>query len=149
MAFSMHVFQTQGLAVARCDGLVLESEIHAAIDFSFEVWHMQPGTDRLVLVEPTADLGGIDAEALHRIHEHVFDLSGQHAAPAFRSVLVTPSPFHRPVAELYKAIWDSHRLPAVDFWVVTTPEEAARLLGFPKGFALLGRLPPGAPWPER
>lgn len=149
MAFKFDVFETQGLAVARCDGRVLEAEIHEAIAFSFEKLRIPPGIDRLVLVDPTADLAAIDAEALHRIHDHVFDLSGRDAAPAFRSVLVTPSPFHRPIAELYKAIWDSHRLPGVEFWVMTTPDEAARLLGFPEGFALLGRLPPSVPWAGR
>ncbi len=129
MAFAIKLDEARRLAVAHCDGQVLESEIHEAIDFSFDLARLPDGIDRIVLVEPTADLRALDAEVLHRIQERMLERSSPAGAPAFRSVLVTPSPFHRPIAELYKAIWDSHRLPGVEFWVVATPEEAARVLG--------------------
>ena len=142
MAVTIETYETQGLAVARCEGAVLEFEILEAVDFSFQTRRMPLGIDRIAYVAPTADLRALDADALYRIQAHVFDLSGGDGIPAFRSVLVTPSPFHRPIAELYKAIWDSHRLPGVEFSVVTTPEEAARHLRLTQGRELLMRLAP-------
>ena len=145
MPISIHVHDTQRLAVARCDGVVLEAEIHDAVRFSFEVERVPGGIDRIVFVEPTADLRALDADALHRVQAHVLQLSGgPDALPAFRSVLVNPSPFHRPIAELYKAIWDSYRLPGVEFAVVTTLAEATRLLGLPVGPAWTPQLLSGA-----
>lgn len=144
MPFAFTVYEDQGLAVAHCTGLVRESEIHEAIDFSFTVARMPAEIDRVCGVEPTANLRELSAEALHRIQVHMAQKSGgsDGAGPAFRSVLVTPSPFHRPIAELYKAIWDSQHLPEVELWVVRTPEEAVRLLGLSQASALLVHLPP-------
>jgi hypothetical protein len=143
MPISIHVHDALRLAVARCDGVVFEAEIHDAIRFSFEVEQMPGGIDRIVFIEPTADLRALDADALHRVQAHVFRLSGgPDALPAFRSVLVNPSPFHRPIAELYKAIWDSYQLPGVEFAVATTLDEGARLLGLPSSSAALLGLRP-------
>jgi hypothetical protein len=137
MPILIQVHKSERLAVACCSGIVHEREVHEAIEFSFEVERVPGGVDRIVLTEPTADLGALDAEALHRIQSHVFRKGGAEATAPFRSILVTPSPFHRPLAELYKAIWDSYRLPGVEFLVVTTLDEGARLLGLPPSSALL------------
>jgi hypothetical protein len=145
MPFFIHAFEALGLAVGRSEGRVLESEIKDAIDFAFGPGRLPLGVDRIVYVEPTADLREIDSDTLHRIQAHIMQQTGvpDGKLSAFRSILVAPSPFHRPIVELYKAIWDSHRLPGVEFSVVTTIAETARLLALPKGSALLVRPPTG------
>jgi hypothetical protein len=138
MPFTVDLYETDNLAVAHCDGLVLENEIHDAIEFSFTSEGAPGGIDRVVRVEPTADLRELDAEALHRIQSHVFRAGhARGSLSAFRSVLIAPSPFHLPIAELYKAIWDSQRLPGVEFFVVASAAEAARILGLPPWSGLL------------
>lgn len=142
MPIFIQVHESERLALACCSGVVRESEVHEAIEFSFEIERVPGGVDRLVLAEPTADLSALDAEALHRIQGHVFRKGGAEATVPFRSILVMPSPFHRPLAELYKAIWDSYQLPGVEFTVVTMLDEGARLLGLPPSSALLTCLRP-------
>jgi hypothetical protein len=142
MPFTVDVHEQHGLAVAYCDGLVREEEVFYAIEFSFASNVVRGGIDRVVRIEPTADLRQLDAEALHRIQSHVFDVSNaQGGLAAFRSVLIASSPFHRPIAELYKAIWDSQQLPGVEFSVVTTMAEATTMLGLPSWSELLIRAP--------
>lgn len=138
MPFTIDVHEAHNLAIALCDGLLREDEIHDAIGFSFAIREVSGLVDRVVRIEPTADLRELHADALRRIHAHVVRASSADGAmPVFRSVLIAPSPFHRPIAELYKAIWDGTDFPHVEFSVVTTPTEASLILGLPIHCTLL------------
>jgi len=118
------------VVVARFFGRLTEPDIKRAIQMAFATGRAEPGLDRIVIIEPTAEVHELDSAALRRIQTcvHHEEVRGS-AEVSFRSVFVHSSPLHTPLLRLYKAIWDELALPGVEFHVASSLAEASRLLG--------------------
>lgn len=120
------------VVIARFSGHLSEADVRQAITLAFATGRAEPGMDRLVVIESTAEVHEVDTVALQRIRRCVHQEETRSSAnPSFRSVFVYSSPLHAPLLQLYKAIWDQLGLPGVEFFVAPTLAEAARLLGVP------------------
>lgn len=118
------------VAVAYCFGKLTEADVLNSLSFAFGSGHIEPGLDRIVTVDPAAELHELDIEALRRIQQHVFNEELRNGPEVgFRSVLVHSSPMQRHLMQLYKAIWDAMKLPQVEFSIVPSEDEAWRILG--------------------
>lgn len=118
------------VVVARFFGRLTEADIVHAIRLAFATGHAEPGLDRIVIIEPTAEAHELDSRALRRIQKcvHSEEMRGS-AEISFRSVFVHSSPLHTPLLRLYTALWDELALPGVQFYVASTLAEAVRFLG--------------------
>jgi hypothetical protein len=118
------------VAVAHCFGKLTEADVKNAINFAFSSGLIEPSLDRIVTIDPTAELHELDSATLRRIQQCVVsqELRGNRAG-RFRSVLVHSSPLQMQLLQLYKAIWDELALPGVEFFIASNLKEAWITLG--------------------
>lgn len=117
------------IALAHCFGNLTKADIHQSLDFAFGTHRIEPGGDRIVTIDPDAQLHALDTDTLKSIQQRVFEeeTRGGRAAQ-FRSVLVHASPPQERIMLLYQAIWSGLNLPGVEFFVVADMDEALDIL---------------------
>lgn len=117
------------IAVARCHGNLTEDDVLAAVDFAFRSGQLEPGLDNITFFDPQAQVHELDFAALTRIQQQELkEETRDGREPRFRSVLVASEFPHRPIVQLYKAIWDVHDFPGVEFFVVDQWDSALVML---------------------
>ena len=118
------------VAVAYCFGNLTEADVCDSISFAFGSRRIEPGLDRIVTIDPDAELHKLDIEALRSIQRRILERERRDGGEAcFRSVLVHSSPMQKHLWQLYKAIWDVLDLPGVEFSIVASEDEAWEILG--------------------
>ena len=120
------------VAVAHCFGKLTEADVKNAIKFAFSSGLIEPSLDRIVTIDPTAELHELDSATLRRIQQCVVsqELCGN-SEVRFRSVLVHSSPLQMQLLLLYKTIWDELALSGIEFFIASNLEEAWIALGRP------------------
>lgn len=120
------------VAVAHCFGKLTEADVKNAIKFAFSSGLIEPSLDRIVTIDPTAELHELDSATLRRIQQCVVsqELCGN-SEVRFRSVLVHSSPLQMQLLLLYKTIWDELALSGIEFFIASNLEEAWITLGRP------------------
>lgn len=96
---------------------------------SYAVGRLQPGRDRIVVVEKQARLHQLDIDALRRLQARELAEERARGGPSFHLALVAPSDYHRPLAQLYAALWDLTDVAGVSVSVDTSLPAAVHRIG--------------------
>ncbi len=117
------------IALVHCSGAITMANIGAAVRSAFGERHVEPGQDRIILVDEDVQLHEIDFDALKNIQRLILEEEGRNGrTPQFRSVLVYSTPAQQQLMTLYKAIWGPLNLAGVKFFIAASEEEALDIL---------------------
>jgi len=117
------------VAIAKFFGRLTCDDVVEAVEFAFGSQDIEPGLDRIITIDPRAELDELDARALRIVREQILKREGlNNGGSGFRSVLVEQSPDQYFILNLYKAIWEELCFAEVEFHVVSSEQEAWRLL---------------------
>jgi len=113
MAIEARHLPDENLVVIRVRTEIRPEPAREAIEAAYASGCLAPGRDRLLLIAPTARLHRMDHSALARHRERVLACERAAGGPRFRLAVAAASPLHRPLAELYAALWDLDGHPGV------------------------------------
>lgn len=106
MAIEARHLPEENLVVIRVGAEIRPDPMLEAVEAAYASGCLAPGRDRLLLIAPTARLHRMDHPALARHRDRVLACERAGSGPRFRLAVAVASPLHRPLAELYAALWD-------------------------------------------
>jgi hypothetical protein len=124
----------RAIGLVHCSGRLTEQDFRDSASLAFGSLIFEPGLNRIVTLDAGTELHELDADALRRISEHIAAEEQRNGRSVqFRSVLVAVSDEQRVILTLYKAVWETLRLPGVELVIAATEMEAWELLAPPVG----------------
>lgn len=130
MTIEMTRDENTDIFVARVTGRVSTADLQRSIEFAILNKLIEPGIDRIIIVDRQALLDDLTFDNLTRIQQQLHAMETRDAAePAFRCAFVADEREHRGLFDFYHALWASLGFSKVQMSIVDTEQAALRWLG--------------------
>ena len=118
------------ILVARVTGRVSAADVRRSIEIAILDRVIEPGIDRIVIVDRQALLNDLTFNSLTRIEQQILAMETRDAAePSYRCAFVADEREHRGLIDLYRALWANLGFPKVQMSIVDTEQAALKWLG--------------------
>ena len=118
------------ILVARVTGRVSAADVRRSIEIAILNRVIEPGIDRIVIVDRQALLNDLTFNNLARIEQQILAMETRDAAePSYRCAFVADEREHRGLIDLYRALWANLGFPKVQMSIVDTEQAALKWLG--------------------
>lgn len=115
--------------LASFTGRLKVTDVCEPLENAFTDGRFPRGVDRVLYLDPDAELSNLDLGALKEIQDRVLKREmNADGKVKFRAVLVCPNEIHQGILKLYKSVWDVLKITGVDFTVVNNLESAFEIL---------------------
>ena len=122
--------ENKDICVVRLTGRVSAADVRRSIEFAILNRGIEPGIDRIIIVDRQALLDDLTFDNLTRIEQQILAMETRGGAePAFRCAYVTYGREHRGLFDLYRALWANRDFPKVQMSIVDTEQAALKWLG--------------------